>query len=136
MQFFMKMNPPTCTAQMKKIAVIHGHPVVYETQAIKDAKSLLCSFLMLNRPKAPLEGPISLSVSWRFPRGKTHKKDVWRTTRPDTDNLEKMLKDCMTKCGFWNDDAQVVKEYCEKRWSDEPCGIYIEVEEIGGASCG
>ena len=30
-------------------------------------------------------------------------------TKPDTDNLQKLLKDCMTKCGFWKDDAQVVR---------------------------
>ena len=36
----------------------------------------------------------------------------------------------MTKCGFWNDDAQVVKETVEKRWTDEPKGIEIEITEL------
>ena len=36
----------------------------------------------------------------------------------------------MTRAGFWNDDAQVVREIVEKRWSDEPVGIYIELEEL------
>ena len=44
--------------------------------------------------------------------------------------LQKMLKDCMTRCGFWKDDAQVARETVEKRWSDDPAGIYIEVEEL------
>lgn len=35
----------------------------------------------------------------------------------------------MTRCGYWNDDAQVVKETAEKRWSDEPTGIEIEITE-------
>ena len=30
----------------------------------------------------------------------------YRTTKPDTDNLQKLLKDCMTATGFWTDDAQ------------------------------
>ena len=125
----MKMIPPTCTAQMKKITVVHGRPVIYETAAIKAAKKLLCSNLIQNRPSEPMDGPLKLNVVWRFPRGKSHKHDEWRITRPDTDNLEKLLKDCMTKCGFWKDDAQVVREVVEKRWSDEPTGIYIEIEE-------
>ncbi len=48
----------------------------------------------------------------------------------DTDNLQKMLKDCMTEVGFWNDDAQVVVEHVEKLWSDEPTGIAIEIEVL------
>lgn len=121
------MTPPTCTAQMKKISVVHGRPVIYETAAIKAAKQLLCSHLMLNRPAEPMEGPLMLKVLWKFPKGRSHRHDEWRATRPDTDNLEKLLKDCMTKCGFWHDDAQVVLETCGKKWSDEPCGIEVEI---------
>ena len=29
----------------------------------------------------------------------------------------------MTELDFWNDDAQVVCEFVEKVWSDEPTGI-------------
>lgn len=34
----------------------------------------------------------------------------------------------LARCGFWKDDAQVVRETVEKRWSDEPAGIYIEIK--------
>lgn len=51
-------------------------------------------------------------------------------TRPDTDNLEKMLKDCMTEVGFWKDDALVVSETVYKIWSDEPTGISIELNAL------
>jgi Holliday junction resolvase RusA-like endonuclease len=36
----------------------------------------------------------------------------------------------MTKCGYWKDDAQVVREIVEKRWSDEPTGIFIEIRSL------
>ena len=36
----------------------------------------------------------------------------------------------MTQVGFWNDDAQVVKEIVEKRWSDEPTGISIQIDTL------
>ena len=130
MKFFMRINPPTATAQMKKVSVVRGRPVFYEPAKVKEAKNLLISCLALNKPKVPFEGAVSLKVKWLFPKGKSHKHGEWRTTRPDTDNLQKLLKDCMTMCGFWKDDAQVVREIVEKQWSDEPCGIDIEILEV------
>lgn len=63
-----------------------------------------------------------------FPRG-GHRDGEYRITKPDTDNLQKLLKDCMTDVGFWEDDAQVASEICEKFWAEVP-GIYICAEEI------
>ena len=62
-----------------------------------------------------MEGPVALTVDWRF-LTKTHPEGAWRITRPDTDNLQKLLKDCMTASGFWRDDAQVCREEVTKRW--------------------
>ena len=91
---------------------------------------VLIGSLIFHRPDAPLARPLTLTTLWLFPKGKSHKNGEWRSTKPDTDNLQKLLKDCMTKCGFWKDDAQVVREIVEKRWSDDPAGIYIEIEEL------
>ena len=41
----------------------------------------------------------------------------------------KLLKDCMTLCRFWKDDALVVSEITEKFWADIP-GIYVRIEEL------
>lgn len=132
MRFFVNCNPPTATAQEKKVALVKGRVVFYEPSNLKAAKSQLTFHLLRHRPKEPLKGPLSLTVLWLFPKGKNHKDGTWRITRPDTDNLEKMLKDCMTRCGFWKDDAQVVKEYVEKKWSENPVGIEIEIVELEG----
>lgn len=132
MRFFVNCNPPTATAQEKKVALVKGRVVFYEPSNLKAAKSQLTFHLLRHRPKEPLKGPLSLTVRWLFPKGKNHKDGTWRITRPDTDNLEKMLKDCMTRCGFWKDDAQVVKEYVEKKWSENPVGIEIEIVELEG----
>ena len=130
MDFFMNMVPPTATAQEHSVRVIKGKPVFFDPPKVKEAKKLLIRHLMSNRPAVPIEGPVQLTVMWLFPRGKRHKHGEWRTTRPDTDNLEKLLKDCMTKVGFWKDDAQVVSERVEKRWSDDPTGIYVEITKL------
>ena len=129
MIFFIAMHPPTATAQERKVKVINGKPIFYDPPAVKSAKELLSAYLAQHRPPQPLTGGLSLRVLWLFPRG-AHPHGAWRTTKPDTDNLQKMLKDCMTRAAFWEDDAQVAREIIEKRWSDEPCGIYIEIEPL------
>ena len=130
MNFFIAIDPPTSTAQMKQVRVVKGKPIFYDPPAVKEARNVLSAHLAVHKPDKPMAGPVSLRVLWLFPRGKSHKNGEWRTTKPDTDNLQKLLKDCMTRCGFWNDDAQVVREVAEKRWADEPSGIYIEVEGL------
>lgn len=127
MNFFIAIKPPTVTAQEKQVRVVRGKPVFYDPAPVKEARALLTAHLYPHRPDVPLEGPLSLRALWLFPRGKAHRHGEWRVSRPDTDNLQKMLKDCMTRCGFWEDDAQVVRELAEKRWSDEPTGIFIEI---------
>lgn len=131
MKIFLLMNPPTVTAQERKVTLVHGKPVFYKPERVKAAKAELIKHLRPFKPKEAMTGAIELKVVWLFPKGKSHKANEWRITKPDTDNLEKMLKDCMTELGFWNDDAQVVKETAEKRWSEEPSGISIEINQLG-----
>ena len=130
MKIFLLLDPPTTTAQMKKIGIVHGKPYVYTPENVKQAKDVIIKHLAPFKPEAPLTGPLELNVNWYFPKGTKHKHLEWRVTKPDTDNLEKMLKDCMTELGFWNDDAQVVSEHVDKVWSDEPTGIAIEIKPL------
>jgi crossover junction endodeoxyribonuclease RusA len=130
MNFFVAMNPPTATAQMKQVRITNGKPLFYDPPAVKAAREALMVNLLPLKPSIPLSGAIELRVLWLFPKGRAHKNGEWRLTKPDTDNLQKLLKDCMTAVGFWKDDAQVAREVVEKRWSEEPCGIFIEMEEL------
>lgn len=127
-EFFLAMIPPTVTHQEKKISVRQGKPVVYEPEDLKAARQKLRAYLGRHRPEAPMEGGVRLLVKWCFPRGR-HRDGEYRITKPDTDNLQKLLKDCMTAEGFWQDDAQVASEICEKFWAETP-GIYIRVEAL------
>lgn len=131
MHFFMFMNPPTATAQERQVKIIHGKPIFYEPEQVKKAKLMIMDGLMGNVPKEPITGPIKLTTLWCFPKGKSHKDKEWRTTKPDTDNLQKLLKDCMTKMHFWKDDAQVVHEEVGKVWAADPAGIMISIETLG-----
>ena len=128
MKFFLKMIPPTVTHQEKKVTVRNGKPVFYEPARLREAREKLTAYLWKERPDEPFTGPVRLHVMWLFPRGQ-HKEGSWKMSKPDTDNLQKLLKDCMTNCLFWKDDAQVCVEHVEKKWS-EHTGIFIEVKEI------
>lgn len=130
MKMFLLLDPPRTTAQMQKVAVVHGKPRFYKPDSVLKAKGELITFLKPFRLKEPLKGPVELRVTWYFPKDSKHKHGEWKITKPDTDNLEKLLKDCMTELGFWNDDAQVVSEHVEKVWSKEPTGISIEINEL------
>ena len=129
MEFFLDMQPPTVTAQEHKVRVVRGRPMFYDTARLKVARSTFERMLSRYRPASPLEGPVALTVEWRFST-KSHREGAWRVTRPDTDNLQKLLKDCMTSVGFWKDDAQVCREEVTKRWSRQNPGIYIRVVSI------
>lgn len=124
----MAMEPPTCTYQEKRVAFIKGKPVFYDIPEVKAARLKLEGNLAKHKSEAMYECGVRLIVKWCFSKGR-HKNGEYRTTKPDTDNLQKLLKDCMTSVGFWKDDALVASEIVEKFWAEVP-GIYIRVEEL------
>ena len=129
--FFLPMIPPTITHQEKGISVKNGKPVVYEPQELKIARHKISMHLAKHAPSFPITGAVSLCVKWLFPVTRNHIDGEYKTSRPDTDNLQKLLKDCMTDVGFWKDDAQVVSEHIEKFYADKT-GIYISIHERCG----
>lgn len=128
LDFFMPMIPPTVTHQEKSVHVVRGKPVFYEPPELKAARNKLLAHLGQHRPEKPLEGPLTLAVMWRFPAKAGHKHLEPKDTKPDTDNLQKLLKDCMTQLGFWKDDAQVYSEWVQKLWANVP-GIAVTVSD-------
>lgn len=127
-EFFMAMNPPTITHQEKQVRIVNGKPIFYEPPELKAARQKLMAHLSRYLPEIPYREGVRLFVKWCFPQG-SHRDGEYRITKPDTDNLQKLLKDCMTHAGFWKDDALVASEIVEKFWSKIP-GIYIRIEEL------
>ena len=131
MRFRLDMIPPTVTAQEHRVRVVNGKPMFYDSAALKAARATFESRLLEHAPPCPMEGPLALVVCWRFPT-RSHPEHTWRSTRPDTDNLQKLLKDCMTRTGFWKDDAQVALELVSKQWTRNHPGIDIEINSLKG----
>lgn len=129
-EFFMPMKKvPTVTHQEKQVHVVNGKPVFYEPEELKAARAKLLAHLGQHVPKDRYIGPVRLITKWCFPVLGKHQNGEYKTSKPDTDNLVKLLKDVMTELHFWKDDAQVASEITEKFWSDLP-GIYVKVESL------
>ena len=128
-EFFLAMIPPTKTHQQKKIRIQNGKPMTYEPVELKTLRSKLMGLLVKYRPEAPLVGPIQLVTKWIYPARGKHASGEYKTTKPDTDNMIKLLKDCMTDCGYWKDDAHVASEVTEKFYG-EVTGIYVCAAEL------
>lgn len=133
MQFFIPMRPPTVTHHDKELhAFMRGDrpcAVLHDSPELKEARAKLRAGLVPHAPAIPLGGPVRLVVKWLFPAQGRHPDGAWKTSKPDTDNLDKALKDEMTRLHFWRDDAQVASEISEKFWANTP-GIFIQVEVL------
>ena len=134
-RFFLNFEPepPRTTHQEKKFGGVakDGTPIYYFPPDLANARSLLKAKLAKFAPPLPWKCPIQLTVEWTFLRPKSA-KSVWMTRTPDTDNLQKMLKDVMTECGFWRDDALVVREVIEKVHRDggQKHGVVISMIDL------
>lgn len=137
--FFLPGEPPTVTAQEKglttrKVATRFGVkyvPMAYETPEVKNQRAEFAWKMSPYKPEKPLKGPIRLITVWTWaPKGR-HKAGTYRDTKPDTDNIIKLLKDAMGDLRFFENDSRVADERTIKRWGSRP-GIRIIIEEIGG----
>jgi Holliday junction resolvase RusA-like endonuclease len=70
----------------------------------------------------PLDGPLKLSIScvYEWPKSWSDKRRRatgahWKTSKPDADNLVKIVGDSLNKI-LWHDDAQIAETYCTKQY--------------------
>ena len=138
-EFKIPCNPPKSTAQasLRIMKRKDGSQFVGKFAKSKgqQTQNQLMSLLNEHRPEKSLTGPLSLSVRWVYPWRKSESKRNMSLghmpcdKRPDCDNLMKLLGDCMTRIGFWEDDSQIADLRFQKFWGDNP-GIEIAIEEI------
>jgi len=91
-------------------------------------------------------GPLCVNLTFYFPRPKGHfnskgelkpSAPKWHTSKPDRDNSDKAVLDCLTNLGIWGDDKQVCDGWIRKVYvgmtntSTGICGCYIEIKEAG-----
>jgi Holliday junction resolvase RusA-like endonuclease len=129
-EFFIPMKKiPTVTHQQKKVRVIHGKPQFYEPDQLMETRAMFMDLLAPYAPNEPMDGPLRLTTKWLFPRIKGTTDGQYKHTKPDTENLLKLPKDCMQELGFFVNDSRVASEITEKFWSDT-VGIYVRLENL------
>lgn len=129
LEFFLPMIPPTITAQQRQVRIVKGKPHFYEPAELEQARAKLRDHIGPHAPDEPYDVAVRLITKWCWPTNGQRPSGTYKHTRPDTDNLQKMLKDVMEELGFFANDSRVASEITEKFWAD-PAGIYIRVEVL------
>lgn len=98
----------------------------FKSEEAKAASETYENLLVFHKPRKPVTGPVELSVLFVFPYKKDEPKKnrikglIWKTTKPDTDNMVKLLKDSMAAVRFFGEDAQVCDERVRKVYGECP----------------
>lgn len=85
--------------------------------------------------RAPFEGALSVTLTftygWLGKHGKKLREEcpmLWKSTRPDADNLTKLIGDALNEV-VWRDDAQIAHLIVRKVFAEIP-SIQIHVRAI------
>lgn len=133
--FTIRCNPPKQTAQSVSRIFRRKDGTPFIGKKNNTSKSELLCILKDYVPEKPFTGAVELIISWcyawRASEPKKNRKLGYKycTTKPDVDNICKQLNDCMTRLGYWVDDALVAKLTFEKMWCEEP-HITITIREL------
>ena len=144
--FTLNMIPPKHTAQGSSIILKNRKTGRFFIGRKNDSNASLTKKELLYRvipfrPTKPLESPLKCEIEWVYPwRVSETKKNkekgfMWCNTRPDCDNITKMMWDVLTQAGFWKDDGLVSKLVFSKKWAKKSY-IRIRIQELeDGVDC-
>ena len=129
-KMFLRIEPPSTTFQKKGWKVTKsGRPYQYDKPETKEVRAKLAAHMAAFRPEAPLKGPIDMSVRYFYMETENHPSGTFKTTKPDLDNLNKLLGDTLQEQRFIKDDKDVCHLDILKIYSDAP-GIMIRLAEM------
>lgn len=127
---FLRMIPPTKTFQDKGLAVSKsGKPYQYDREGSVEAREKLKAHLAGHIPENPLNGPVEVIVRWFYPETERHPAGTWKTTKPDLDNMNKILGDLLQEMNFIGNDSAIIHLDLLKMFSDVP-GVLIKINEM------
>lgn len=96
------------------------------------------------RPPTPIEGPVAVSLLFRFARPKAHyyqrqSGPVLRQDAPlfvysraigDIDKLQRSVFDSLVNAGWIRDDSQIVRIEATKTWTHDADSVTVSMDEI------
>lgn len=126
-EFLIPLAPTPKLRQ--RVTVRDGHGTSYTSAKQKHNASDILALASKYAPKTPAKGSLRLDLLFCVPMPKSlTKRDregvrrfvVFPAKKPDLDNYQKQIMDCMTKLRFWEDDSQVCITLAGKMYSERP----------------
>lgn len=124
--------------QRPRATVIGGHAKIYTPKETINYESYIKYIFSQKYPNfVPLESPISMAIHIfkTIPSSQSEKRkelmrkqEIKPTTKPDIDNVAKLISDALNKLAY-KDDNQIIELYVKKYYSDYP-EVVIEIEEL------
>ncbi len=74
----------------------------------------------------PLDGPLRLVILAYKTRPKSKPKEVYADTKPDYDNIEKLIGDALEGI-LWVNDSRIVDGHCVKKFAPKGQPGWIEI---------
>lgn len=122
---------PKGTSQMKRVN--HRSGRFFEGKELQEARAAYEARLREHAPDHPLEGPVKVVIAFNYFVKNKKLRGTPKTSRPDCDNLVKLVLDVMTKLGYWYDDSQITELTIAKNWSfGNEANVYVCIREKEG----
>jgi len=122
-EFTEKFAIPSSTPQQRKLGGGNTHP----TAGLKLARASWQALMERHAPATPMKNPIILTVKLYYYH--SHSIMSPKTTRPDGDNLLKIIKDAATRAGWWKDDNLVYDEHIIRHYIGDEDMVSITAKE-------
>ncbi|HET9241531.1 MAG TPA: RusA family crossover junction endodeoxyribonuclease [Oligoflexus sp.] len=100
---------------------VHKHP---ETRAAMEA---IATAVRQQYQGEPLDGPLRVRILAYRTRPKSKRNEVYADTKPDYDNIEKLIGDALEGI-LWVNDARIVDGRCIKFYAPPEAPGWIEIE--------
>lgn len=122
-----------------RFAVIAGHARAYDPAKSRDYKDYVRLAAAEIAPPKLLEGALAVAVKVYRPMPKAFSKKktaeaeaglVRPTTKPDSDNYLKGIKDALNSV-IWKDDSQIVDVHVSKWYSQRP-RVEVQIQNLEG----
>lgn len=120
----------------------NGKARIFDPGTAEGWKSQIAQAINNHLPDQPITDPVMVTMLFKFERPKSHYTSKgaltksakefkqFHTCKPDFDNLEKAVSDCLTELGFWKDDTQVVQWSGMKTWTNDRPGLHLIIKRI------
>ena len=133
--FEMMLNDnPKGTSQMKGETVVKGRIHHYVKKSVAQLRAIYESHIKKQAAKIDhtFEGPLELEAKFYYMTKdkKKLKGEAWKTSRPDCDNIIKLLQDVLNLYKLLGkDDSYVTRLVVEKHWGVVP-SIRVQIREL------